>query len=93
MPLDDNGFEPLSPGPAASRLVEKKEESALLDYALASLPTESRDLITLRFIEELSYAEIARTTGASEVALRGRVFRSLRMLRDALAGKGVEHAV
>ena len=55
------------------------------DRAIASLPLESRELVALRFIEEMSYAEIAGTTGQTEASLRGKVFRALRQLRDALA--------
>jgi RNA polymerase sigma-70 factor (ECF subfamily) len=46
---------------------------------------ETRELVFLRFIEEMSYAEIAKTTGLGEAVLRGKVFRSLRQLRDTLA--------
>ena len=34
-------------------------------------------------MEEMSYAEIAKTIGASEASLRGKVFRSLKLLREA----------
>jgi RNA polymerase sigma-70 factor (ECF subfamily) len=64
--------------------IEHREELERLDRAIASLPLESRELVALRFIEEMSYAEIASTTGQSEASLRGRVFRALRQLRDVL---------
>jgi len=73
--------------------VLKREEAAELDRAMTLLPAESRDLIVLRFMEEMPYGEIARITGHNEAALRGKVFRSLKLLREALAGKGVAHAV
>jgi hypothetical protein len=41
----------------------------------------------------MSYADIAKTVGGTEAALRGKVFRSLRLLRDALESKGVAHAM
>ena len=41
----------------------------------------------------MSYSEIAKTVGATEASLRGKVFRSLKLLRDALEKKGVTHAV
>lgn len=91
-PIDDNGFLPVQLHAGRSE-AERKEEVEDLERALASLPTESRDLITLRFIEELSYAEISKTTGLNEASLRGRVFRSLKLLRDALAVKGAIHEV
>jgi RNA polymerase sigma-70 factor (ECF subfamily) len=78
--------------PVSSEL-ERREEMAQLDRALSQLPLEARELIVLRFIEEMSYAEISSTTGANEASLRGRVFRSLKLLRSALETKGVAHAM
>jgi RNA polymerase sigma-70 factor, ECF subfamily len=77
--------------------LERKEEIELLRRAMALLPVDARELIVLRFMEEMSYAEIAKTVGASEAALRGKVFRSLKLLRDALekpaTQKGVAYAM
>jgi RNA polymerase sigma-70 factor (ECF subfamily) len=77
--------------------LERKEEIELLRRAMALLPVDARELIVLRFMEEMSYAEIASTTGQSEAALRGKVFRSLKLLRDALekpaTQKGVAYAM
>ena len=57
------------------------------------LPRESRDLVFLRFTCEMSYAEIAKTTGFGEASLRGKVFRSLKLLRRELEQEEVTHAV
>src|SRR5438094_3087620 len=73
--------------------LERKEEVELLRRAMSLLPVDARELIVLRFMEEMSYAEIAKTVGASEAALRGKVFRSLKLLRDALEQKGVAYAM
>jgi RNA polymerase sigma-70 factor (ECF subfamily) len=73
--------------------IEHREELERLDQAIASLPLESRELVALRFIEEMSYAEIASTTGQGESSLRGKVFRALRQLRDALATQESSHAM
>ena len=73
--------------------LERKQEVELLRRAIALLPVDARELIVLRFMEEMSYAEIARTVGSSEAALRGKVFRSLKLLREALEKKGVNYAV
>jgi RNA polymerase sigma-70 factor (ECF subfamily) len=73
--------------------LEKKEEIELLRRAMSLLPVDARELIVLRFMEEMSYADIAKTVGSSEAALRGKVFRSLRLLRDALEQKGVAYAM
>ena len=73
--------------------IEHREELERLDRAIASLPLASRELIVLRFIEEMSYAEIASTTGQTESSLRGKVFRALRQLRDVLSGQETSHAM
>jgi len=73
--------------------LERQQDAQLLRDAMAGLPVEARELIVLRFMEEMSYSDIAKTVGATEAALRGKVFRSLKMLRDALEKKGVAHAV
>ncbi|HEX9164110.1 MAG TPA: RNA polymerase sigma factor [Thermoanaerobaculia bacterium] len=73
--------------------LERRQDVELLRRALALLPVDARELILLRFIEEMPYAEIARTVGTSEASLRGKVFRSLKLLRDALERKGVAHAM
>jgi len=89
--FDDGRIGPFA-GPMGGEL-ERKEEVDLLRRAVAVLPVEARELIVLRFIEEMSYAEIARTVGSTEAALRGKVFRALKLLRDALEKKGVTHAM
>jgi RNA polymerase sigma-70 factor (ECF subfamily) len=73
--------------------LERKQEVELLRRAVALLPVEARELIVLRFMEEMSYGDIARTMGGSEASLRGKVFRSLKLLRDALEKKGISYAV
>ena len=73
--------------------LERKQEVELLRRAIALLPVDARELIVLRFMEEMPYAEIAKTVGTSEAALRGKVFRSLKLLREALEKKGVNYAV
>lgn len=73
--------------------LERKQEVELLRRAMALLPVDARELIVLRFMEEMSYADIAKTVGGSEASLRGKVFRSLKLLRDALEQKGVAYAM
>lgn len=73
--------------------IVKREEIDLLRGAIALLPVEARELIVLRFMEEMPYGEIAKTVGATEASLRGKVFRSLKLLREALEKKGVAHAM
>jgi RNA polymerase sigma-70 factor (ECF subfamily) len=73
--------------------LERKQDAELLRHAMSGLPLDARELIVLRFMEEMSYADIAKTVGTSEASLRGKVFRSLKLLREALEERGVTHAV
>ena len=73
--------------------LERQQDAELLRHAMSGLPLDARELIVLRFMEEMSYADIAKTVGTSEASLRGKVFRSLKLLRDALEKRGVTHAV
>jgi RNA polymerase sigma-70 factor (ECF subfamily) len=73
--------------------LERQQDAEMLRSAMSALPVEARELIVLRFMEEMSYADIAKTVGATEASLRGKVFRSLKLLREALEGSGVAHAV
>jgi RNA polymerase sigma-70 factor (ECF subfamily) len=89
--FDDNRMGPFVKGGGSE--FERREEADLLRRALSLLPIEARELIVLRFMEEMSYSEIAKTVGSTQSALRGKVFRSLKLLREALDKKGVTHAM
>jgi RNA polymerase sigma-70 factor (ECF subfamily) len=72
--------EPPMAGPVA--LLERAEESRLVRRAMAEMPAEQREVLILREYQELSYREIAEITGATESAVKARLFRA----RQALAG-------
>jgi RNA polymerase sigma-70 factor (ECF subfamily) len=73
--------------------LERQQDADLLRHAMSGLPLDARELIVLRFMEEMSYADIAKTVGTSEASLRGKVFRSLKLLREALEERGMTHAL
>lgn len=52
--------------------------------ALAQLPPEQREAFLLKHVEELSYEEMMAITGASLSALKMRVNRACRRLRELL---------
>ncbi|MBZ5498032.1 MAG: RNA polymerase sigma factor [Acidobacteriia bacterium] len=82
-------------GPAAEgiRNLETGEKRRALQSALDRLDREARDLVVLRFMEELSYAEIAAIVGSGETSVRGKVFRALRKLRTTLTKSGGRNAL
>jgi RNA polymerase sigma factor (sigma-70 family) len=83
----DGHVSPLRCPPEAARGLEATEQTRTLQLALERLNPEGRDVILLRFMEEMSYAEIAAIIGTNEASVRGKVFRALGKLRSALGKK------
>ena len=54
------------------------------DEAMAKLPSEQREVFSLREISGLSFAEIAEATGTNENTVKSRMRYALKALRDAL---------
>jgi RNA polymerase sigma-70 factor (ECF subfamily) len=63
----------------------KGEQRARIKAALALLSPEHREVLVLRFLEELSLAEVAAVLGIREPAVRGRQFRAIQRLQSSLA--------
>ena len=59
--------------------------------AIVRLTDDQRELITLKFIQGLSNADVAEITGRSEEAIRGLQFRALSALRRILSGEEQAH--
>ena len=61
------------------------EDAAAVHAALAELPAEQREVLVLRFIEGLTYEEIAAITAAPLGTVRSRLFYGKESLRQLLA--------
>jgi RNA polymerase sigma factor (sigma-70 family) len=88
--LPEDSKEPVMSVASASRPdrpLEDRERHSVLEGALSRIRPEARDLILLRFTEEMSYAEIAAVVNSSESSVRGKVFRALQDLRKVLGEK------
>jgi RNA polymerase sigma-70 factor (ECF subfamily) len=70
-----------------------RERKRHLERGLGRLGREAREIVQLRYIENLSYAEIAAVAGGSEAAVRGKVFRALARLRAHLNEEEACHAM
>lgn len=75
-----------TPAAAQSPLegVLDQEARAVLDRALATLPSEQRAVFVLRVYEEQSYKEIAEALGLSPGTVMSRLSRAREKLREAL---------
>ncbi|MFC4013916.1 SigE family RNA polymerase sigma factor [Nonomuraea purpurea] len=71
--------EPPNDGPARDGDVHE-----LLEQALESLPERMRAAIVLRYYEDMTEPEIARTLGVSVGTVKSTVSRAMSKLRDAL---------
>jgi RNA polymerase sigma factor (sigma-70 family) len=70
-------------------------ESAWADRAdelLDALPTDQREAVRLRVLDELEYADIARELGTTPGAARVRVHRGLRALKRHLTSSKESHS-
>ena len=73
-----------APADASSVLAAEHD---MVRSALARLPDKQREVLTLRFIAELSDADIAEATGLSQPGVRSASSRGLAALRTILGGQ------
>ncbi|HMC12564.1 MAG TPA: sigma-70 family RNA polymerase sigma factor [Pirellulaceae bacterium] len=60
------------------------EDAAHIHTALDELPPEQREVLVLRFLEDMSYEQIARVIGCQLGTVRSRIHYGKRALRGAL---------
>jgi len=66
----------------------RRDEAAAAWRAVGRLPGDRRRAVVLRFVDELSTAEIAGVLGRSEGAVRVLIHRALRTVARDLRGRG-----
>ena len=76
--------------PASADPIDCRETRQHIADAFRRLPVKLRVAATLSLIEEQSPKEIAKALGTSEGAVRVRVFRAVRLLRQQLKRVGVK---
>ncbi len=87
LPLHEIGVQDLRglSAEAPEALAETKEEQARLMLAIRRLPEERQQLLVLKFVEQLSNAEIGVVLDRSEGAVKSLYHRTLLALRDELS--------
>ncbi len=78
--------EDTSPRQRPEPSLEREDRSEALWSAVASLPTDFRDIVFMRHVEELSYKEICEATGLSMGTVKSRLARARSKLEHKLAG-------
>ena len=74
-----------SPERGPYREIRNVERGAAIQHAIAGLPDEYRELISLRHFAELSYDEIARLKEMPLGTVKNKLFRGRQMLKEQLA--------
>jgi RNA polymerase sigma-70 factor, ECF subfamily len=64
---------------------ERSDRRMDIETAMTELTDDQRELVTLKFIQGLSNAEIGEVTGRSPEAIRGLQFRALRAMQETLS--------
>lgn len=80
----DNGIEVIDEKQSASRVMELKTDLLVLETKLPELKDEYREVIILRFVNELSIKEVAEILDKSKGNVRVLIFRALKALRELL---------
>ncbi len=74
----------VDPAPSPEHVAESRATLEGVGQALEELPTDHREAVVLRDLEGLSTREAADAVGIGERALKSRLHRGRRELRDAL---------
>lgn len=70
--------------------IQKNDNIKKLNKAILGLPKNLKDVIILRFIEEMSAREASEVLGITEVNVRVLQFRALKKMREVLRYKNIE---
>jgi RNA polymerase sigma-70 factor (ECF subfamily) len=87
---DDGLAEIPDSAPGVEEKIARAGENKVLSLAIEALPAEQRDVLTLRFINELSYQEISGLLKKSEEAVRQIQCRALKNLRKYFKKNRIE---
>jgi len=79
---DDEPAEPVGQDPLPLEELESAESLELLGKALRALPLDKREVLVLSRFRDLKYEQIAELLGCTVGAVKVRVHRALRQLRD-----------
>ncbi len=88
--LEDVAEEPMQEAETAGEGLAKWEAVGAVRMLLAELPAEDRDLIRLKYHEDLKYQEIGRRTGISTGTVGYKLHHLLKGLAAALRSAGIE---
>ena len=88
IPLEDLPFASAKGDRPETTLMRSQEQDALLRL-IRQLPAERQSLLILKFVENLSNAEIGQIMGRSEGAVKSLYHRTLLALRDLIGDQNI----
>ena len=86
IPLSDIPVVPSKEDRPEARLMQSQDQDSLMRL-IRQLPSERQSLLILKFVEDLSNAEIGKIMGRSEGAVKSLYHRTLLSLRDELGDR------
>jgi len=91
-PDEDGRPRPMADATAATpaEIVERRDLTVCFERALDALPPIHRQCLLHRYVDGLSYAEVAAATGVSIGTVMSRLFNARRKLKAALRAAGIE---
>ncbi len=72
---------------SGDRAIIEEERSQVVRQAISQLPEVFREAITLRYIDEMSYEEVAEAAGCNMGTVKSRIARAKSMLAEILEGR------
>lgn len=70
--------------PAATDKIEKRQEIEKLASALATLPSDTREMVLLRYKHEVSIKDLSEIFSLSQSGIKMRIHRALQTLHESL---------
>ncbi|MBR4186369.1 MAG: RNA polymerase sigma factor [Clostridia bacterium] len=86
IPMPEDAPEPEDDAPIPEEIVLTRELQKTVQDALNLLPRITKDAVTLFYLEDYSYEEIADTLAIPVSQVKGRLFRARKKLREILGG-------
>ena len=86
-PADGPAWEPPATGPSPYDLAAANETAQTVAEAMCRVPALFREILVLRFQEQMKLEEIAALTGVPLATVKSRLYRGVQSLRPALQGK------
>ena len=79
--------------PLPADLAERGDLQQILAEAIAALPVKYREVVTLRYVADLSFAEIGQVLGVPEATAKTHFHRAKPLLRAFLRARGITQAI